>query len=69
MRDVPQINPKSAEMAERRNKSALESGEHYNSVHQRLHSQTLMKEELAKKCEMDLIEEAARKQEFMLQTF
>jgi hypothetical protein len=38
-------------------------------VHQRLYSQVLTKDEVAKKEQMDVIEEEARKKEFLQKTF
>jgi len=49
LKEIPSINKKSIEMIERRNESAKQEGEYDPKVHTRLYSQTLLKNELAKK--------------------
>ena len=61
MREMPKINPKSAEMVEKRNQMAQLNGEFVPDVHLRLYQQKLIKDELAKKTEQEMIEEATRK--------
>ena len=65
VREVPDINVKSIQIIEKRQRD----GEHDPQVHQRLYAHTLVKDELARKTEMDEEEERVRKQEFMLRNF
>ena len=61
VKEVPTINPKSVELAQKNGRS--------KKVHQRLYNHTLLKDELASKLKIEKEEEDARKQEYLLRKF